>query len=455
MPARVLVVEDEPALAEILGSLLAREGYEVEPAVTAEAALGVIEGAPFDLILTDLLLPGIDGIELLEKARARDPAQAVIVMTAHPTLDSAVRALRAGAFDYIVKPVVEGEILRAVRAALEMRALRAENELLQREIRAQWDVGQVIGQSAALQPVLAEMRAVAGSRSNVLLLGETGTGKELLARAIHDLGSRRAGPFVPINCSAVPESLLESELFGYQRGAFSGASGAKRGLLEEADGGTVFFDEIGEMSPLLQSKLLRVIDDRQIRPLGAVQSRQVDIRFIAATNVDIRRAIAEGAFREDLYYRLSVVTLTLPPLRRRTGDVPLLARHFLASFAHELGRPVSAIDPDALRLLEAHSWPGNVRELRNVIERAVLIAAGPQIRPADLPVGLAAAARPGARPCPDEPPARMPALSIEEYTRQLIVHHQRACSEQEIASLLGITRKALWEKRKRWGLRRA
>jgi DNA-binding NtrC family response regulator len=453
----VLVVEDEPALSEILGSLLAREGYEVGAAATAEEALALIEGASFDLLLTDLLLPGVDGIELLEKLRARDPGQTVIVMTAHPTLDSAVRALRAGAFDYIVKPVIEAEIKRTVRAALEVRALRAENDLLQREIRAQWDVGQVVGKSEELQPVLAEMRAVADSRSNVLLLGETGTGKELVARAIHHLGSRRAGPFVPINCSAVPESLLESELFGYQRGAFSGAAGAKRGLLEEADGGTVFFDEIGEMSPLLQSKLLRVIDDRQIRPLGAVQSRQVDIRFIAATNVDIRRAIAGGSFREDLYYRLSVVTLTLPPLRRRTGDVPLLARHFLSGFAHELGRPVSAIEPAAMRILEAHSWPGNVRELRNVIERAVLIAAGPEIRPVDLPAGLATAphpALPPAQSCAGGPAVRMPALSIEEYTRQLIVHHQRARSEQEIASMLGITRKALWEKRKRWGLRR-
>jgi transcriptional regulator with PAS, ATPase and Fis domain len=259
---------------------------------------------------------------------------------------------------------------------------------------------------------------------------------------------------VPINCSAVPESLLESELFGYQRGAFSGAAAAKRGLLEEADGGTVFFDEIGEMSPLLQSKLLRVIDDRQIRPLGAVQSRQVDIRFIAATNVDIRRAIAGGSFREDLYYRLSVVTLTLPPLRRRTGDVPLLARHFLSGFAHELGRPVSAIEPAAMRILEAHSWPGNVRELRNVIERAVLIAPGPVIRTGDLPVGLAAAGQPAAA-CPGGAPARVPALSIEEYTRQLIVHHQRTRNELEIAGMLGITRKALWEKRKRWGLLRA
>jgi DNA-binding NtrC family response regulator len=453
----VLIVEDEPALADVLSGLLSREGHETETACSAEDALRRIDVAPFDLVLTDVLLPAMDGIELLEKLRASDPTRPVVVMTAHPTLDTAVRALRAGAFDYIIKPFIDGEITRTVRAALELRALRAENALLRREVGAKWDVGRVVGQSEALRPVLAEIRAVADSRSNVLLLGETGTGKELFARAIHQLGSRRAGPFVPINCSAVPESLLESELFGFRRGAFTGAADAKRGLLEEADGGTVFFDEIGEMSPLLQSKLLRVIDDRQIRPLGAVQSRQVDIRFVAATNVNIRRAVADGSFREDLYYRLSVVTLTLPPLRQRHGDVPLLARHFLARFAHELGRPVTAIDPEAMRILEAHGWPGNIRELQNVVERAVLIAPGDTIRAGDLPVGLVAGAGAPRRPedAAGAAAPRIPSLSIQEYTRQAILRHEATRSELEIAELLGITRKSLWEKRKRWGLKRA
>jgi transcriptional regulator with PAS, ATPase and Fis domain len=308
--------------------------------------------------------------------------------------------------------------------------------------------------------IIGEVCKVADSRSHVLLLGETGTGKELFARAIHAQSQRADRPFMPINCSAIPENLMESELFGYQRGAFTGAVAAKRGLLEEADGGTVFLDEIGEMNQHLQSKLLRVIDDRQIRPLGALQSRQVDIRFIAASNVDIKSAIDGGAFRADLYYRLSVITLMLPPLRSRPGDVPLLAQRFLERFAHELGRRVGAIDPEAMRILESYPWPGNVREVQNVIERAVLIAEEPTIRPRHLPVNLRAAPVPGEESAPEQggpqPWAREGGvLSIEDYTREVVLRNQSGHSEQEIAGMLGITRKALWEKRKRWGMKRA
>jgi len=329
-----------------------------------------------------------------------------------------------------------------------VRALRAENVILKKQIEERYGFDQIVGQSAPLRALLEEVRKVADSRSNVLLLGETGTGKELFARAIHAQSSRRDKPFVPINCSAIPENLIESELFGYQRGAFTGAVGAKAGLFEEADGGTVFLDEIGELDTRLQSKLLRVIDDREIRPLGSTQSRRVDLRFVAATNLDLASAVAGGGFREDLFYRLNVITLRMPPLRERREDIPLLVERFVGQFAAELGRRPVAVDPQALRLFEGYRWPGNVRELRNVVERLVLIAEGPVVLPAHLPEHLRRVAAP-----PPAPAGGEFALSIEEYTKQFILAHQENCSEQEIAAMLGITRKALWEKRKRWGLK--
>jgi DNA-binding NtrC family response regulator len=447
MGERFLIVEDEATLRDSLKRVFAREGYEVEAAVSAEEALPRLEERAFDVILTDIILPGSDGIELLEKARQRDPGQIVVVMTAYATLDTAVRALRAGAYDYVIKPVIHEELKRIVRNALQARALRAENVILKKQIDERYGLDQIVGASPPMHELLAEVHKVADSRSNVLLLGETGTGKELFARAIHARSSRREKPFVPINCSAIPENLIESELFGYQRGAFTGAVGAKPGLFEEADGGTVFLDEIGELDTRLQSKLLRVIDDREIRPLGSTQSRRVDLRFVAATNLDLAAAVAGGGFREDLFYRLNVITLRMPPLRERREDIPQLVARFVEQFAAELGRRPVAVDPQALSLFEGYPWPGNVRELRNVVERLVLVAEGPVVLPAHLPEHLRRAA---ARPA--EPAGEL-TLSIEEYTKQFILSHQGSCSEQDIAAMLGITRKALWEKRKRWGLK--
>jgi DNA-binding NtrC family response regulator len=447
MTERLLIVEDEITLRESLTRVLGREGYDVQGMSSAEEALRSLEELASDVILTDIILPGIDGIELLERARRAAPDQIVIVMTAYATMDTAVRALRAGAYDYVIKPVIHEEIRRVVRNALQARALKAENTLLKRQIEERCGLDQIIGRSPAMGALLAEVRRVADSRSNVLLLGETGTGKELFARAVHAQSSRRDRPFVPINCSAIPESLVESELFGYQRGAFTGALAAKHGLFEEADGGTVFLDEIGELNPHLQSKLLRVIDDREIRALGATQSRKVDLRFVAATNVDITRAVSGGRFREDLLYRINVITLQLPPLRERREDIPLLVGRFIEQFAAEFGRPLAAIDPEALKTLERYPWPGNVRELRNVVERAALVAEGTTLLPAHLPESLRSAP-----PSPEEAPGAF-TLSIEDYTKQFILAHEGACSEQQIADMLGITRKALWEKRKRWGLK--
>jgi DNA-binding NtrC family response regulator len=447
MTKRFLIVEDETTLRESLKRVFGREGYDAEAVSSAEEALARIAGEAFDVVLTDIILPGMDGIELLGKLRERAPEQIVIVMTAYATLDTAVRALRAGAYDYVIKPVIHEEIKRIVRNALQTRALQAENVILKKQIDERYGFDQIVGESAPMRELLAEVRKIADSRSNVLLLGETGTGKELFARAVHAQSSRRDQPFVPINCSAIPENLIESELFGYHRGAFTGAAGAKSGLFEEADGGTVFLDEIGELDQRLQSKLLRVIDDREIRPLGSTQSRRVDLRFVAATNIDITAAVDGGGFREDLYYRLNVITLHMPPLRERREDIPLLIARFIEQFAGEFGKPLATVDPAALALLLNHSWPGNVRELRNIIERVVLIADGSVLLPEHIPKNLHQAA-----PGPVEPVASF-GLSIEEYTKQFILAHQGSCGEQEIASMLGITRKALWEKRKRWGLK--
>jgi DNA-binding NtrC family response regulator len=447
MPERILIVEDEPTLRESLKRVFLRDGYEVETVAQAETALQHFEEGAYDLILTDILLPGIDGIEFLQGVKRQAPDQIVIIMTAYASIETAVGALRAGAHDYILKPIIHDEIKRIVRIALNERSLRAENLLLKKQIEERYDFENILGQSAAIQALIDQVKKIADSRSNVLVLGETGTGKELFTRAIHFNSSRRNKPFVPINCSAIPGSLLESELFGYVKGAFTGASRTKRGLFEEADGGTVFLDEIADLSFPLQAKLLRVMDDHEIRPLGSTQSRKVDIRFVTATNKDVIRAVKEGSLREDLYYRLNVVTFLLPPLRERKEDILLLARRFIKKYSQELGKRVLDIQASAVKILEDYHWPGNVRELQNIMERAVLIAEGKEISPENLPEGLKKTAT--------FPLAALDqSLSIENYTKEFIKWYQSSLNEQQLSEKLGITRKALWEKRKRWGLER-
>lgn len=445
MAERLLIVEDEETLRESLARVFLREGYEVHTVDNAEAALKIAEGTSYDLIITDIILPGINGIELLKKCREQNQEQVVVVITAFASLETAVEALRAGAYDYVIKPIIHEEIKRVVRNALRERALRAENLILKKQIDDRYDFEKIVGQSSAIKSLLDEVKKIADSKSNVLLLGETGTGKELFARAIHYNSSRRDKPFIPINCSAIPENLLESELFGYAKGAFTGAANTKRGLFEEADGGTVFLDEIGELSQSLQAKLLRVIDDREIRPLGGVQSRKVDIRFVAATNKDIIAIVKDGVFREDLYYRINVVTLKLPPLRERKEDIIILARHFLMKYSYEIGKIVKFIEDKAIKLLTDYNWPGNVRELQNIIERAVLITESNTIFPEHFQEGLKASASFVAKSLDK-------GLSIEDYTKELIMRYQNDFSEQKLADILGITRKSLWEKRKKWGI---
>ncbi len=445
MGNRILIVEDERTLAESLKRVLAREGYETDLSLSAEEALEKIGSTVYDIIITDILLPGIDGIQILKAVKSRHPDQIVIIMTAYASLETSVEALRAGAYDYITKPIIHEELKQVVKNALRQKQLISENLFLRREIHKRYDFGNIIGESEEIKKTLAEVKKIANAKSNVLILGETGTGKELIARAIHYNSNRSSMPFIPINCSAIPENLLESELFGHVKGAFTGAVISKKGLFEEANGGTVFLDEIADLSLRLQAKLLRVLEDQEIRPVGGNQSHKINIRFIAATNRDIVQEVLQGRFREDLYYRINVILIKLPPLRNRSNDIELLTRYFIQKYSTEMGRPVREISDGAMQRLLSYHWPGNVRELQNIIERAVLISEGVVITEKDLPETLK-----------DKGMLLNTAienrLSIREYTKSFILRYENIYSEQQIADMLGITRKSLWEKRKKWGL---
>lgn len=448
MSKSILIVEDEETLRESMIRIFAKEGYAVDGAESAEKGLALLETNVYDAIISDIILPGMDGIEMLTKVREQIPDQIVIVVTAYASLDTSIKALRAGAYDYIMKPVIHDEIKQVVRNALRQKSLQAENVLLKREIGKDYDFSSIIGESPALKTILNEVRKITDTKSNVLLLGETGTGKELFARVIHRNSSRRDMPFVPINCSAIPENLLETELFGHVRGAFTGAVATKKGILEEAEGGTVFLDEIGDMSLSLQAKLLRVIDDQVIRPVGSTKGSKVDIRFVTATNKDLKAAVKQNAFREDLYYRINVISLQIPPLRERREDIEALVKHYLEKYSQEMGKKVKELAPESLDLMMNYEWAGNVRELQNVIERAILISEGDVISPEHFPVSLKGEASFELRSFYDK-------LSIEDYTKAFIQKYQGEFNEQQLADMLGITRKSLWEKRKKWGMPKA
>ena len=447
MSKSMLIVEDEETLRESIKRIFIKEGFTVDAVDSAEKGFALLETSAYDVIISDIILPGIDGIEMLAKVREQSPDQIFIIVTAYASLDTAVKALRAGAYDYIMKPIIHEEIKQVVRNALKLKNLQTENILLKREIGKDCDFSGIIGGSRALQGIISEVKKIASTKSTVLLLGETGTGKELFARVIHFNSSRRALPFVPINCSAIPETLLETELFGHVRGAFTGAVATKKGLLEEADGGTVFLDEIGDMSLSLQAKLLRVLEDQAIRPVGSTKAATVDIRLITATNKDLKAQVRSGLFREDLYYRINVISIQIPPLRNRKEDVASLVHHFIAKYSHEMGRQAQDISPDALLLMMNYPWPGNIRELQNVIERAILISDGTAIGVEHLPEGMRADA-------PFQLHSFEKKLSIEDYTKAFIKRHQGKYNEKQLSEMLGITRKSLWEKRKKWGIAR-
>jgi two-component system response regulator PilR (NtrC family) len=372
---KILVVDDEQSLREVLSIMLKRAGYSVTSATDGDEAIDFVHKEIFDLVITDLRMPKIDGMEVLKAVKSASPETVVLIITAFATADSAVEAMKQGAYDYLTKPFQVDEVQLIIRNALEKRRLTTENMLLKREMASQSSFAQLVGQSEAMQKVFDVVRKVADSKSNVLICGESGTGKELVARAIHYNSARSSHPFVAVNCSAVPETLLESELFGHMKGSFTGAISNKAGLFEIANGGTVFLDEIGDTTPTIQVKLLRVIQEREFRRVGGSQDIKVDVRIVAATNKDLEKAVADGSFREDLYYRLDVIPIRLPPLRMRTGDIPLLVNHFLERFSKESGRPKPVISSEAMHVLLGHEWRGNVRELENLIERVVAFSA--------------------------------------------------------------------------------
>jgi len=384
----VLIVDDEVEIRESLQTLLELEGFVVEAAVSGEEGLQRMGEHPFDLILLDLTLPGRDGMDILAEIRAHDTQLPVIMITAYGTVENAVRAMQAGAANFVQKPWDNEKLVADVRAAVGRRRAEEENVQLKRALKQRYNFENIVGKSEPMLKIFDLVAQVANSRSTVLLQGESGTGKEIIAKAIHLNSPRRDRPFVPVNTGSMPADLLESTLFGHVKGAFTSAIASKKGLFEVADKGTLFLDEIATMGMETQAKILRVLQDRKFMHLGGVQELQVDVRIIAATNVDLRQMVREGRFREDLFYRLNVITIELPPLRQRKEDVPLLADYFLKKYAEENDRPVQRVTPEALRPLLLYSWPGNVRELENVIERAVVLSSGSEINIDLLPDSL-------------------------------------------------------------------
>jgi two-component system response regulator AtoC len=452
----ILVVDDDPAMRHLLSVILADHGWEARAVGSAADALQELEARDTDLVLTDVRMPGMDGLALLREIQRRRPDLTVIVMSAYGAQEAAIEAMKAGAYDYLSKPFRRDEVVLVIRKAEERERLARENRRLRTELAEEYAPANLVGSSAAMQEVLRQIRKVAPQKTTVLVLGESGTGKELVARALHDQSPRAPFSFVAVNCGAIPAELIESELFGHVRGAFTDASRTKKGLVDEADGGTLFLDEIGELPLGLQVKLLRFLEDEEVRALGDVRSRKVDVRVVAATGRDLRRAVSQGQFREDLLYRLDVVSVRLPPLRERRDDVEALAAHFLARTARL--RPELTgmrLSDEAREALLAHRWPGNVRELEHALERAVVLADGPVIREEDLPdtVRAGSVAAPG-----EAGPASDAALSVKRATRELEERLIRAALERtggnrtRAAELLELSYRALLYKIKDYGI---
>ncbi|MBL0176541.1 MAG: sigma-54-dependent Fis family transcriptional regulator [Ignavibacteria bacterium] len=385
MPHSILIVDDEQGIRDSLGLLLADSGYVTERAETGEAALEQLSKRDFDLVLCDIRMPGIDGIELLRRTREWYPRTSVMIMTAYASVDTAIEALRNGAYDYVMKPVDFDELLIRVRHLLKHRRVLDENAVLRKRLRDDAAFDTIIGKSRQMEKVFDLIRKVAPARSNVLITGKSGTGKELVAKAIHYNSERRDNVFLPVNCGAISETLIESELFGHKRGAFTDAFQDKQGVFQLADGGTLFLDEVGEIPMHLQVKLLRVLDEREVTPVGGSASVKVDVRILSATNQNLFAKVQEGTFREDLFYRLNVVEIRLPSLQERTEDIPLLVDFFVQKYNAEMGRSIRGLSNDTMRMLMQHEWRGGVRELENVIERAVIFCDTDTISPAELP----------------------------------------------------------------------
>jgi DNA-binding NtrC family response regulator len=447
-PRSLLVVDDDTAMREMLASLFREKGYPVEEAASADEALERAREAEFDAVLSDVRMPGRSGVELVGELRRFRPDVPVVLMTAFGSVDSAVDAMRAGAFDYITKPFEPQAVLLTLERALEHRELEAENRRLRRAVATSASLGDLKGESPALAEIVALIKKVAGGSSNVLITGESGTGKEVVARTLHYHGARASAPFVPINCTALPEGLLESELFGHVRGAFTGAHTSKRGLFEKADSGTLFLDEIGDMGPALQGKLLRVLQDREVRPVGGTTSVKVDVRIVAATNKDLEVEMEAGRFREDLYYRLNVIPIHIPPLRERPEDIPALVDAFLRRHANGSERTLSAA---AVRRLAAQPWRGNARELENFIERVLALSDSAEIGVEDLRLETDVSG-PSANGTEESLRQAVAAgLSLREIEERYtdMVLEQTGGNKLRAAKILGIDRKTLYRRAER------
>ena len=382
---RILIVDDELIVRESMGNWLKEEGYQIDTSANGKDALEKIKSKECDLAIVDIKMPGMDGIELLQKSKKLEPDLPILMMTAYASVDTAVQAMKEGAFDYIVKPFSPENVSQVIKRALKFKMLEKENLLLKKELEKKYGFDEIIGKSKKMEEVFELIRTVAESEAVVMIRGESGTGKELIARAIHANSKRKYGPLIALSCGALPETLLESELFGYEKGAFTGAQYSRKGRLEMAQGGTLFLDEIGDISPKTQVDLLRVLQEKVIYHLGSTKPINIDVRIISATNRDLEEAVRKGDFREDLYYRLNVVAIDIPPLRERKEDIPLLANHFFQKFTLANAKKIDGISGEAMKLLIAYNWPGNIRELENVIERSVVVSKTDEILKDDLP----------------------------------------------------------------------
>jgi DNA-binding NtrC family response regulator len=454
--ARILVVDDKENILKLFARILG-EGYELTTAADGGRAISLVAAQPFDVVVTDLRMPGADGFEVLRAVKARAPETEVIMMTAYATVTDAVEAMKQGAYDYLQKPFDPDDASLVVARALERKRLKEQAASLRREVEGVYSFHNLVGKSAKMRDVYTQMEQASKLDITVLLNGETGTGKELAARAIHYHSARKERRFVPVNCGALPAELVESELFGHAKGSFTGATGMKRGLFEEAEGGTIFLDEIGELPLPVQVKLNRVLQEKELRRVGDTAPIKVNVRVIAATHRDLKAEVAAGRFREDLYYRLHVFPVVLPPLRERREDIPLLASHFLEKHAQVLARPLTAIEPEALRALTGYPWPGNVRELENAIERAVAVAHGEEIQLRDLPADVRGTQE-GAIPA--EQLAKMPYREAVDLARDRVSRDYLVALLRELdgnvtkaAERAGMARESLHRLLKRYGVR--
>ena len=455
MREQILIVDDESGVRSSLGGILRDEGYEVQAVESGEAGLAALEGRRYDLVLLDVWLPGLDGLETLSRLRILDAEVPVIVISGHGNIETAVKAVRMGAQDFVEKPLSLEKTLLVVKNALRARRLEVENRSLKEQVEQRFVM---VGESPALHRLRAEIAQAAPSNGRGLIFGENGTGKELVARNIHHQSRRAAGPFVEVNCAAIPEDLIESELFGHTKGSFTGALAARKGKFELADGGTLFLDEVGDMTLKTQAKVLRALQEQKVEPVGGTASVTVDVRVIAATNKQLEDEIRRGTFREDLYFRLNVIPFHVPPLRERRDDIPLLARHFILTLAAEYGRRPKELSPEALDVLRAQSWPGNVRELRNTIERLVIMTPGDRIELGHLPATLLSGnpVQGSAAAAPPEATGDFPSLvdARDDFEKRYIWRKYEECggNMSRTAEALQVERSNLYRKMKGFGL---